>query len=117
MLKPLFTACVILTSIAASLTALSQSAQACNSAEDKIASPIEIKLDLKGFKTPPTQVKIGPNIYKLNAEIIQNRMLSIGAPSRIPKCVSRILLQIDQSQHRPLQALLYLTALAVIEPI
>jgi hypothetical protein len=80
MFKSLLAVCVI----AASLMTFSQSAQACNAAGDKLAPPIAIKLDPKGFKTTPTQVKIGPNIYKLNAEIIQNQMPSIGAPSRTP---------------------------------
>jgi hypothetical protein len=80
MLKLLLAVCVI----AASLTTFSQSAQACNAAENKLAPPIAIKLDPKGFKTTPTQVKIGPNIYKLNAEIIQNQMPSIGPRNQTP---------------------------------
>ncbi len=84
MLKPLLTTCFILTSIAASLTTFSHSAYACNAAENKLAPPISIKLDPKGFKTTPTQVKIGPNSYKLNAEIIQNQMPTIGPRSRTP---------------------------------
>lgn len=81
MLKPIFAVCLVF----ASIVALPQRpAQACNASEDRIAPPIAIKLDPKGFKTTPTQVKIGQQLYKLNAEIIQNRMPSIGSPSQTP---------------------------------
>jgi hypothetical protein len=70
--------------VIASFTTFSQSAQACNSTEDKVASPIAIKLDSKGLRKASNQVKIGPNIYKLNAEIIHNKMPSIGSPNRTP---------------------------------
>ncbi len=80
MLKSIFAALVF-----ASIVAVPQRpAQACNAAEDRIAPPIAIKLDPNGFKTTPTQVKIGQQRYKLNAEIIQNQMPSIGSPSRTP---------------------------------
>ncbi len=84
MIKPLFTVCLMIASIATALTTFSQSAQACNASEMKLARPMAIKLNPKRFKTTPTQVKIGPNIYTLNAEIIHNRMPTIGTPSKTP---------------------------------
>lgn len=84
MLKPLLAVSFMVASIATSLTTFSQSAQACNASEIKLARPMAIKLNPKEFKTAPTQVKIGQNIYKLNAEVIQNRMPMIGTPSKTP---------------------------------